>query len=70
MKFTARVTRDIVRSESATLNLRLLTKLMPSGSQCCWPLPTIQKIWWNHDNIDEVRDVEVLSVEESDDDGA
>ena len=71
MNFTARVTRDILRSESTTINLEAVDEADAERRAMLAATKDGPEIRWDNDNIDEVQRLDVLFVEEiSDDDEA
>lgn len=71
MKFTARITRDILRSESTTINLDAADEADAERLAMLAATKDGPEITWDDDNVDEVQRVDVLFVEEiSDDDEA
>jgi hypothetical protein len=64
MKFTARVTRDILRSESATIELEAVDEADAERRAMLAATKDGPEIRWDSDNIDEVQRVDFLSVEE------
>jgi hypothetical protein len=70
MKFSARIARDILKAESATIVLEAVDEADATRLAMLAAEEDDPEICWNDDNIDEVQDAEVLWVDEIPDDDA